>query len=174
QDQTLIDYLKNKQCSLEIALHGWDHQNNPPEFAEISEEEAYLRLTQGKNVLEEIFDDSIITFIPPHNQYSPEAKKALENTGFKVVSSEGDRQFDYTVSTFDSEKDRLNLVSEVIKECQAGLEENNLCVVMLHPQDYATDLKLDKSKYQSYLKLLDELKGLEVSLTTFSNITEDE
>jgi hypothetical protein len=170
EDQKMLNYLKANACNAEIALHGWDHQDDPPEFAGISEEEAYQKIVKGKEVLSQITDKPVITFIPPHNQYSSGAKEALIKTDFRVISSEGDGEFDYTASTYDSEKEILNSVSKVVERCREGLEINNRCVIMLHPQDYATDFELDEEKYALYLELLEELRKLDASFVRVEDL----
>ena len=48
-DKKLISYLRNNNCNLEIAIHGYNHilTGNPtiPEFGNLSEDEAYKKLT---------------------------------------------------------------------------------------------------------------------------------
>jgi len=170
EDPVITRYLKRNHCRVEIAQHGWDHQSNPPEFSELEEEEAYQRIIRGRAILKKITDFSIITFIPPHNIYSEGTRAALTRAGFLIVSSEGDSIFDFTTFTYDSSGNRLNPVSEVIKQCKEGLNDNNLCVIMLHPQDYTTDNEHDDEKYENYLELLSELRKLDASFVVMKDI----
>lgn len=172
EDPIMSKYLKRNHCKIEISQHGWDHQSEPPEFTNLDEDAAYQRIIKGKAILQEITDFPIVTFIPPHNTYSEGTKKALERAGFLIISSEGSGVFDYTTSTYDSSKSALNPVSEVIDQCQEGLNKNNLCVVMLHPQDYTTNDQLDEEKYKKYSELLVELKKLNVSFVQMKDVIE--
>ena len=72
EDKELVTFLKHNLCKVEIALHGWDHSTDPPEFRDLSEEEAFQKMSRGKWVLETVLEmkRSIITFIAPENEYS--------------------------------------------------------------------------------------------------------
>ncbi len=174
KDRKIVNYLKKNLCNIEIAQHGWDNNiyNNPdiPEFGELNEKEAYERIIKGKKVLQKITKDPIITFIPPNNIYSSGTAVALEKTGFKIISNEGSGYFDYTASTYDFEHHKLTKVTEVINECKEGLLRKNLCIIMLHPQDYATEGRLDEEKYKNYLKLLDELEKMDVGFVKIKDL----
>ena len=170
EDQVTVNFLRDNRCDLEIAMHGYDHQNQPPEFSDLSFSEAEKRLLGGKEILSYLSGEEVVTFIPPHNRYSRGTEEALSSTGFKVLSAEGDNTYDYTASTYDSNKSALIPVETVVSRCQADLEKDGLCVVMLHPQDYATNLEFDPEKYQHYLSLLDQLQTLEASFVRFNDI----
>ena len=170
EDSVITRYLKKNHCRVEIAQHGWNHQSNPPEFSELDEEEAYQLIIKGKAVLKKITDFSVVTFIPPHNIYSEGTRAALARAGFLIVSSEGESMFDFTTSTYNSSENRLNPVSEVVGQCKEGLNDNNLCVIMLHPQDYTTDNEHDDEKHENYLELLSELKKLDASFVVMKDI----
>lgn len=172
EDKKILNYLKRNSCNIEIAQHGWENIDDPyaPEFGDLTEEEAYKRIIKGKAVLEKITDEPIITFIPPNNIYSAGTAIALEKTGFKIISSEGNEYFDYTATTYDFDVDSLTPVTEIINQCQKGLDKNNLCIIMIHPQDYAVEGKLDSEKYKNYLELLDELKKLNAGFVKMKDV----
>src|SRR5262249_13376226 len=56
-DQSLVDYLRTKECNIEIALHGYDHQPiervedgtriHSAEFERLSAREARTRIAKG-------------------------------------------------------------------------------------------------------------------------------
>ena len=175
EDDKLYRYLRSQRCNIELAQHGWDHNKDTggvaPEFGSLSKEEAYKRIIEGKAVMEKLADKPPVTFIPPNNYYSAGTAQALDKAGFINISSEGDQPFDYTSATFDSTKNELISVPEILERCIEGLNEKDLCVVMLHPQDYATDGVLDEEKYEMYSELLDELKKLNVSFVTMENLS---
>ena len=172
EDVVISRYLKKNHCKIEIAQHGWNHQSDPPEFANLGEDEAYQRIIQGKSVLKEITDFSVITFIPPNNIHSEGTGKALIRAGFFIISSEGEGNFDFTTSTYDSATNRLNPISEVISQCKEGLNNKKICVVMLHPQDYTTNNKHDEEKYEMYSQLLSELNKLDASFVQMKDFVE--
>ena len=173
-DKKIYEYLKSNYCNLEIAQHGWDHRDNPPEFVDMSEEAVYEAILKGKLVLQELTKDPIVTFIPPHNIYSKGTEIALGKASFKIISGEGEGDFDYTTSTYDFAKDELVPIPEIIGQCKDGLEKNNRCIIMLHPQDYATNGQLDEEKYKRYLDLLAELKKLDVSFVKMKDLVVNE
>lgn len=165
----LVDLIQDRRCDLEIALHGWNHRGDIPEFSGIGKGVAFDKLKRGKMYLEELFGVEVITFIPPQNVISRKAEGALSAAGFKILSSEGVDYLDYDVSTYDFPNKRVVPTSEVIEKCTDAFIEDNVCVIMLHPQDYATDEVLDTEKYTEYTLLLDELEKLDTSFITFKN-----
>lgn len=171
KDGKLYDFLEMSNCKIEIALHGWDHSANPPEFSNLSMKDAYIRIQRGKSVLEKVTEEPLVTFVPPENKYSEGTRQAALNAGFKVISSEagGEWFFGYTSSTYDFDINELVPVDQVIKNCDYGFKEHNLCVIMLHPQDYVTDGKLDDEKYKNYLELLNRLISQNASFVTFKD-----
>lgn len=170
EDTQIYQYLKNIGCQVEFAQHGWDHNiqtgGDIPEFGNLNEEEAYQKIIKGKKVIEKIAGEPLLTFIPPNNFYSQGTGQALKKADFQIISSEGDQPFDYSVSTYNSDRKELVPVSEIIKHCQQAVLEKDLCVVMFHPQDYATDDLLDQEKFSYFLELLNELEKLDFSFVT--------
>lgn len=73
---------------MEIAMHGWDHsgtgfdgaqKNYITEFGNISYPDARSRIDMGKQVLERLSGRPIMSFIPPFNIPSTEAKRAISD-----------------------------------------------------------------------------------------------
>jgi hypothetical protein len=174
KDRAIVNYLKRNSCNLEIAQHGLTHkifsESDVPEFKNLTESEAYERIIGGKGILEKITDESIVSFIPPNNIYSSGTESALKKAGFKIISAEGDGYFDYTTFTYDFKSDKYTPVSEIMNECQKAFKKNNLCVIMIHPQDYATDGELDKEKYKNYLELLDEVEKMDIEVVKMKDL----
>jgi peptidoglycan/xylan/chitin deacetylase (PgdA/CDA1 family) len=170
-DKEIFSYLRRNNCNIEIAQHGWSHDLNAPEFEDLQEEEAYEKIMKGKEILEKITDEPITTFIPPNNIYSSGTATALEKAGFKAVSAEGDGYFDYTTFTYNLEEDKYTPVSQIISECQGGFDKNNLCIIMIHPQDYLSeDGKLDRERYKNYLVLLDEVEKMDAEVVKMKDL----
>jgi hypothetical protein len=63
-------------------------------------------------------------------------------------------------------------VQTVVRECKKAFAEESICVIMMHPQDYANkEKKLDEWLYKNYyIHLLDELKNEGVKFTTFERL----
>lgn len=174
EDKKIYNYINKNNCNLEIAQHGWDHSGDvligSSEFSGLTRTEAYERIMRGKPMLEKLAGKEVITFIPPSNSFSQGTGLALRDAGFKIISAEGGGKYDFTASTYNSEKGALNPVEEVLLYCKEGLEKNNLCVIMLHPQDYASKGVLDKEKYGMFLVLLDKLIELDAMFIKMSDL----
>jgi predicted deacetylase len=173
-DGQLLNFLQKNSCNVEIALHGWEHQVNgdvnKPEFGDLSQKEALEKIKKGLKVLRKITNKKITTFLPPQNKVSDDSRIALQQEGFKVISAEGTGKYDFQASTFDWISKKQVGVDEIMKQCQIKFAWNQPCVIMLHPQDYATDEKLDKQKYSQYLELLAKLKNNDISAVTFQDL----
>lgn len=169
EDKSLTSFLNKNHCNIDIALHGWDHSENPPEFAQIDAQSASERIKNGLAVLKKITPKPISVFIPPQNLYSEAAKSELLAKGFKAISSEGETEYDYNAATFDFTTSRLKSTEEVFDECKKAFVEYGRCIIMLHPQDYANGTKMDREKYKSYLELLKTLDQSQVLFTTIAD-----
>jgi len=173
-NKKLYSYLRDNRCNIEIAQHGWDHRNNKDrslgEFETLSEEEAYNYIIKGKKILERLFYEPVISFIPPNNIYSSGTANALGKAKFTIISSEGDSPFDYHASMYDYPNNIFKSADAVIGECEERFKENDLCVIMLHPQEFTTNDIFDSVKYEEYLKILDELSKRNVSFIRFKDL----
>jgi len=79
---------------VEPALHGWSHEHRVPagerrksEFRGLSAAEQTRRIRSGKNRLEEVFERTVGTFIPPYNTYDAATVMACESAGLRVFSA---------------------------------------------------------------------------------------
>jgi hypothetical protein len=76
---------------LDIAQHGYTHQDNNPaqssEFSGLDYETQYEELLKGKSYLEGIFNTPIATFLPPWNTYDTNTLRALEELKFSTISA---------------------------------------------------------------------------------------
>lgn len=167
-DKILSQFLKENRCKLEIGLHGYD--NTEFEFLDSSYKEANDKIKKGLKILEEI-EPKVITFIPPNNEISEEGRKAVYNNGLKVISSGFEnREFGFSVSTYDWGNHTFTNYREVLEECKNELDRNETCIIMIHPQDYTTDNKLDYEKYNQYIELLNEINELNATVVTFRDL----
>lgn len=160
-DRTMYEYLRQHRCFHEIAQHGWDHgmetQGEVPEFRDAGYDEAHADITRGRRILETLARERLTAFIPPNNEMSPDAYRAVEEAGIPVVSSAGVGRFDFHATTFDYRDDVITSAPEVLSDCAARTEAHDLCVVMVHPQDFTTAGGIDEAKYRIYLDVLDGL-----------------
>lgn len=181
-DVKMDSLLRRERCNIEVALHGWDHGRSvytpgeldgPPEFSQLSADQAMPLLLAGKSVLEKRTDGAVTTFIPPNNQASDGAVEALKGTGFDVISSGGEDTFDYSIPTYDFQKQSIVPVDDVLTACNRKFSEGKFCVIMFHPQEYSNaDRTLNDEVYRDhFLALIDRLKEGGASFTTFRELS---
>lgn len=168
----LVEYSRDER--VEIAQHGLLH--TPDEFINLTYDDAKSKIEEGRHVLVKELKIEPITFIPPYNTYSNGTEQALIEEGFTILSS-GRNELEFkpniTIMGFNSESkvsssDGLIPVTEVLAKCSDSLSERNVCVIMLHLQDYATNGVLDEKKFEKF-KIL--LNGINEKTTTFRKMT---
>lgn len=175
----IASYLLNKSYDnrLEIAVHGFNHVEN--EF-NVSEEKSYDMLKSSIQKIENVTHKIPVTFIPPNNVYSNGSVAALSKLGIYVISSNQDEyKFDgnifyigFSTTTKHSDLSDLNPIDDVIKDCDASLDLKNICVIMMHPQDYVNQdgVTMNETRYIQFVKLLDGLDKLNATFTTFKDL----
>lgn len=179
EDYAFYEYLREQRCDVEFMLHGWDNQEPRPtvgEFAELSKAQARERLEKGINVIDRLSRRPLVTFVPPLNQMSNGTKEALDELKFEVVSLEGEAFYDYDATTFDFDIDELVSAEEVLSQCEVVFANGDaLCVIMIHPQDFATaEGVFDAEKYQTYTELLAGLDKADYTAVRFKDYVSKE
>lgn len=174
-DRELVTFLKNRRCQAEFALHGLTHnsENGPevPEFGSYSKDEAFNKIKEGQKTLQYITSASIVSWIPPLNIQSTGTIEALGELGFTHLSAEGKNKFDYDATTFIYGSNILVSPEDVVATCQKVFEKKSHCIIMLHPQDFATGLDHNEEKYQQYyVGLLDALGQQGVTFARLKDI----
>lgn len=179
-DTVIKKYLleKIKDPRIEIAQHGTTHAEN--EFLNLSELDTYSLAKSGLEKMIDIFGIYPVTFIPPYNEYNKNITGALSTLGFKILSGkEKEYKFDgnmmyigYDTLIKHSDQKELISIDKIIDDCSKSLEEKNICVIMIHPQDYVKEDRktLDEDKYIKFVELLDELKKLDAKSITFRDL----
>ncbi|MBI4127660.1 MAG: DUF2334 domain-containing protein [Parcubacteria group bacterium] len=173
EDKRLYYFLKRNRCRIEVAQHGWDHSGEVPEsseFEDLSYDEAYRLIMQGKTILEELSGRELTTFVPPHNTFSTGTTDALEKTGFKIISSELEGEFAYTAAIYNFDTNSFSSPTEIVNACQKRFEKGAWCIVLVHPQDFATNGVLNETSYEEYLTLLDVLTRMDVRFVTMQDL----
>ncbi len=170
RDRRLWNLLKRKRCEMEIALHGYSHSDG--EFANISYEGARDKLERGLKILNKI-EREVITFIPPQDLYSNEAERAIKDEGFFFISgiSLDYSDYGYTQTMYDWDNHLLVDYTEIIERCELTLSQSDNCIIVIHPQDFVSDGKLDPWKYSNYIGLLDSLKKKDFNIVTFRDLS---
>ena len=174
-----------KSGCLDIALHGFSHQTsnnnelNPSEFSGLAYEEQIRRLSAGKQLLENLTQTPVKSFIPPWNQYDKNTLKALEKSGLYIISAgwkgavAKESNIDFLPATCN-----LNMLKDAIKAARISSDEQPIIVVLFHHYDFKESQDRRASiSLQDFSKLLDSLisqKDLRfMSIGTAKNIIAD-
>jgi len=164
--------LSVQDKSVEIALHGFNHQKLADgEFGNVNKEEQYRRINKGKSILDSIFQTNIVTFIPPWNAYDGNTLDILEQTGIKVISSSltiNQPFSNHNISYFPHSIGDLNLLIPVLEH---NKNRNGVVVVMFHAYDFNKTYSL--AKLESLLTYINGMKQVKcVSFQQLYNASE--
>lgn len=178
KDKRITRFISKHDCHIEYALHGYDNEyniedvNSDGEFAHIDGATAKAKLLAGRKILAKYSKQTINVFIPPHNQLSTESKRVLAEEGLPIVSSEGDAYFDYHTSTYRFDTNTFIKADTVISDCETRFSEGkDLCVIMLHPQDFdGANRLVDEDLYKEYTQILHWLTEKEYSVVTMNEV----
>ncbi len=181
RDDPFIDWINSVKDNprIEIALHGYAHE--PNEFKDLNAIQAYNLIIKGKEEIITNLHIEPVTFIPPSNEYNEGTILALKEAGFKIISARNSEfgtdggiiYLGADAKTADYFEKRFIPVDEVLTYCEVALEEKNLCIITIHPQDYVLDEdhgRIDDVKYAEYIRLLDELKARAYQSKTFKDL----
>jgi hypothetical protein len=177
-DPILIDFFNEHHCNVEVSLHGYDHSvysdydDRGGEFAFLSANEARAKLSAGMAELKDLPHEPVVSFIPPQNQVSTGTEAVLAEFGITHISAEGRGRFDYDAATWHFTSNSFVTADEVMRRClETFARGDNLCVIMLHPQDFITsDNQLDLTRYHEYEWLLSDLKRRHLNVVRFSDV----
>lgn len=172
-DFAMSSFLIKNNCNIEIAIHGYTHHIDldyiaqDGEFSRLTADEARTRLHKAIDETSLFVDTPIRTFIPPQNQISAEAQGVLHEFGLTYLTSEGNGVYDYDAKTWGGIS-----ADSVVETCEQRFTAGDqLCVIMLHPQEFSNDnLQVDEEKYREYIKLLDLIEGMNVNVVRFSDV----
>jgi peptidoglycan/xylan/chitin deacetylase (PgdA/CDA1 family) len=187
QDQIndLISRIQRKE--IEVALHGYNHNNNAnvsfftkyasSEFATLRYDDQIEKLEKGKRYLDSLLQIDLKVFIPPFNTYDKTTLKALENLHFDIISAntkgpDGSCKIQYIPGTF---VDFVNLP----KIIEANKNSEVAIIVYFHPfsfpggsANYPNDFTKQITMNQLN-NLLHWLRQDGISFYTFSDIAKD-
>jgi predicted deacetylase len=153
---------------VEIAMHGYQHYDN--EFGGLSVSQASSKMAAGLSIFKKDLGISPKTFIAPNDVFNNNTVTACKLNGFNVFSSEmgndddsfkmkycGVLHLPSTDEMYDWENNRFRSASDIIDECQNSLDENHVCVIVLHHWQFSDDgcKTINKCNYN---KLLDVIK----------------
>lgn len=161
----------------EVALHGWLNEN----FSRMDYPHQLDLIQRGKNKLESVFPDTtVVTFIPPMNEFNNNTLKACKDAGIQFISGtvlphfpeSGNtlKHFPETVQTADyyssgTGSNWTPFSSEgIIESIKDSLEKYSFAVVTLHPQQFYTWADgspevIDTELFNDLVRVIDWIKN---------------
>lgn len=157
----------------EFALNGYRH--NPNEFGDISLDDAEKKISKGIEIFSSELGMHPTTFIVPYDEFNENTLLACKNNGINVFSSgarsdpdawnENPEGLFHIPSTVDFYcwENNTHIPSSVIKSnCQDSLDENGVCVFVLHHWLFTDDdSSINETTYQNLLDVLSWVKQKE-------------
>lgn len=170
-DDELKKYLidKTKDSRVEIAQHATYHIKD--EFKNLSKSEKYNIIKLGKEKIKDTLGIKTITFIPNYD-LNQDDTNMLSELGFEILSTgKNEYRYDENLLIAGTTKQTSN-PKDIIDSCKILLEQKNVCVVNIHPQDYINKgtNTLNNSRYDKFVELLDQLKMLNTKFVTFKDL----
>lgn len=177
-DKNMQEYLLGirKNPNIEIAQHGNVHDESDETITEES-------LLNGKTKIQEVIKVNPVTYIPPYNFVSADSIQIISKY-FKVLSAKfeplrkdhGIFEVSGNVETYHYYTKEYVPANEVVSECEDSLNKNNYCVIIIHPQEYSTDINhatdLSEERFNDFKTMLDGLEGLNADFVTFNEFSE--
>jgi hypothetical protein len=131
----------------EVTLHGFYHpkgysNNLNTEFYGVSYDVQYYKLSQGKRILDSLFNTNVTTLVPPHNTYDNLTLDLLEDIGYKCVSAKRPTATAPTPMTgniaclWHTNSDFHNLINYFEK--QEHFTDEPTPILMLHHTNFTT------------------------------------
>ena len=167
KDLKIKKYLMSirENPKIEIAQHGVYHAESD---IHIKEKDVIV----GNEKIQRILGVQPITYIPPFNKINQSSKIFIEKH-FKILSAkevlkEGKiAEIGKTIGTYDYLKSVDISNEEVYYKCKNSLENTNICVVALHPQEWGKE-KLEN--FDDFKDLLTKLQSLNARFSTFKEL----
>jgi hypothetical protein len=163
----ILNNINDKR--VEVAQHGTNHTRELQNFSELGQ---YIVLKTGFDEIIKGFNVYPVTFIPPYNSYDVNTMKALSKLGFKVLSADkGKYKIDKNIMNIGYTVTSKDNIENILSDCNKSLNQKNICVVIIHPQDYLSeDQRLNDKKYIEFVNMLDKLNELNIKFATFKDL----
>ena len=163
KDNEMIDYLKElKEKGYEITMHGYNHCRN--EYYCPKYEEVFFNILDGKTKLEELFEERLITYLPPGNTWTTEQYENVKDLGFLMIANTHVPRayFDNKVIITGKGYDPIYHYgwyqvdfrhTDYTEWIEAYEKEENFFILQLHCNTFDNQEKLDDlDKFLAYLK----------------------
>lgn len=172
KDSDRVRWLKeaNRKGYAEIGQHGYHHPKfysniKNTEFYGVGYDEQFYKISNGKRILDSLFDINTQMFVPPHNSYDNLTLDFLTELGFTVLSAK--------MPDYDAPQDNtipllyIPCTTESFESVYKYLENNNGLVndqaptevLLIHHTTFTnSEGVVDKSKINKYEELLHYIK----------------
>ena len=190
QEQLSDLNLRIKRGEIEIALHGFNHNDNelfkgsllvnsvPSEFSRLEYSIQFAKISEAKKSIDSLLNINVKELTPPFDSYDDNTLKALDSLRFEIISASVDGsscsdRIKYIPPTYND----LNSLPKIIKKYQ---NDNVLIVVKMHSFSFkAGNNYAGGPSKRIYFKQLDLLLNWiynqkYVNATTFSILNQNE
>jgi len=155
---------------LDIALHGYSHQNkntrNYSEFEGVGYEVQYAKIQAGKRFLERLMGVPITKFVPPWNTYDSNTLAALDALGFRCISPGPAGPVSHTSSLkYIPETCSLVHLKRTINSAASFPEKQKIINVVFHQFDF---IEADRKRGRFRLSQFEELVSWVISQPNIS------
>ncbi len=168
-DYSLLPLLKYavQNQSIEIALHGYNHTrvSTNGEFGNVPIKEQFRRIDLGKSFLDSVFQQEIITFIPPWNAYDENTLKVMEVLEMKIISSSLTINQPYSNERISYLPHTIDNPALLIPILEQNKNRSGVIVLMFHPYDIGKHFSL-----QDLDSLLSKVSRYDLNFTTFKGL----
>ena len=166
----------------EVTLHGFYHpkgysNNLNTEFYGLPYDVQYFKLSEGKVILDSLFNTCVTTLVPPHNTYDNLTLDLLEDIGYKCISAKKPASTAPTPTTgnisclWHTNSDFHELMNFFDKQNHYNNEPTP--ILMLHHTSFTKGGFYDTSLMRDYECFLSSLHEKDVSNYHFADIYEN-
>lgn len=194
-DQTIVNFVKEKlktnNATLEIANHGWNHED----FTKFNKEQQSQLIKKTNEKLLSTLGVSSIGFVTPFNTINTDTLAALRENNIQYISANvtADRppynikkstlyHFPGTALTGNLNSDNTSWFSTTHKETFAQIQGSvinyGFAVVTIHPQEYSVrqglnfENEVDFNQIRELETLIDEIRNNGLRIVTIKDIPE--
>ena len=167
EDQELVKTTKlAAKYGCEVTVHGWEHED----LIQFDQDEQMLRLLEAKQRLEETLNINCNILVPPMFSYNYDTIRAMEETGYKIISgitdfhelgwpSERIQSLPATIelSVYDNETWQIKNMSEILKEVESSIDAYDYAMIVTHPQEFMKNGSLNQKIANEFEQILNRL-----------------
>lgn len=167
QDNDIVQIVKQAVSSgSDVAAHGWKHED----LARLSVREQAALLFQSTTRIKETVGLETKMLAPPMYRYNDDTIAAMKVQGYEVLSSFAglpvpnrisevtDISATVELSMLSGDIWNMKTIDALEKEVAQSIIDYGFAVILIHPQEFLVDARLDESRTELYRVLLTELK----------------